>query len=113
MRRGEVWLINLDPTFGSEIRKSRPAVIVSEDAIGILPLRVVVPLTEWKERYAIAPWLVRVEPDGMNNLDKSSAMDAFQIRSVSQARFVSRMGQVSAVDPVSIVKAVQVVVGAS
>jgi mRNA interferase MazF len=63
-RRGEVWLINLDLTVGGEIRKTRPAVIVSEDAIGILPLRVVVPLTEWKARYAIAPWLVHIEPDG-------------------------------------------------
>lgn len=87
--------------------------IVSEDAIGILPLRVVVPLTEWKERYAIAPWLVRVEPDGDNNLDKPSAADAFQIRSVSQSRLVSRMGQVSTVDLDAIIGAVQVVVGAS
>ncbi len=113
MRRGEVWLINLDPTVGAEIRKTRPAVIVSEDAIGILPLRVVVPLTEWKERYAIAPWLVRVEPDGDNNLDKPSAADAFQIRSVSQSRFVSRMGRVSTVDLGAIIGAVRVVVGAS
>ena len=113
MRRGEVWLINLDPTVGAEIRKTRPAVIVSDDAIGILPLRVVVPLTEWKERYAIAPWLVQVQPDGENNLDKPSAADAFQIRSVSQTRFVSRMGQVSTVDLETIVRAVQVVVGAS
>ena len=37
MRRGEVWLINLDPTIGSEIKKTRPAVIVNDDAIGILP----------------------------------------------------------------------------
>jgi mRNA interferase MazF len=112
MRRGEVWLINLDPTVGAEIRKTRPAVIVSEDAIGILPLRVVVPLTEWKERYEIAPWLVRVEPDADNNLDKPSAADAFQIRSVSQTRFVSRMGQASTADLEAIVRAVQVVVGA-
>jgi mRNA-degrading endonuclease toxin of MazEF toxin-antitoxin module len=34
MRRSEIWLINLDPTVGSEIRKTRPAVIVSNDAIG-------------------------------------------------------------------------------
>jgi mRNA interferase MazF len=113
MRRGEVWLINLDPTVGAEIRKTRPAVIVSEDAIGILPLRVVVPLTEWKERYAIAPWLVRVEPDEHNNLDKPSAADAFQIRSVSQSRFVSRTGQVSTADLDAIIGAVQVVVRAS
>ncbi len=112
MRRGEVWLINLDPTVGAEIRKTRPAVIVSEDAIGILPLRVVVPLTEWKARYAIAAWLVRVEPDGENSLDKPSAADAFQIRSVSQTRFASRMGQVSTVDLDAIVRAMQVVVGA-
>jgi len=113
MLRGEVWLISLDPTVGAEIRKTRPAMIVSEDAIGVLPLRVVVPLTEWKERYEIAPWLVRVEPDGDNNLDKPSAADAFQIRSVSQKRFVSRLGQIEAADLEAIIRAVQVVVGAS
>ncbi len=34
MLRGEVWLINLDPTIGSEIRKTRPAVIVNDDSVG-------------------------------------------------------------------------------
>jgi mRNA interferase MazF len=46
MRRGEVWLINLDPAIGAEIRKTRPSVIVNDDAIGILPLKVIVPLTD-------------------------------------------------------------------
>jgi hypothetical protein len=55
MRRGEVWFINLDPAIGAEIRKTRPAVIVNDDAIGILPLKVIVPITDWKERYAVAP----------------------------------------------------------
>ena len=41
MLRGEVWLLNLDPTVGAEIRKTRPAIIVNDDAIGILPLKVV------------------------------------------------------------------------
>jgi mRNA interferase MazF len=95
MRRSEIWLINLDPAVGSEIRKTRPAVIVSNDAIGILPLKVVVPLTEWKDRYAIAPWLVRVEPNTENGLDKVSAADAFQVRSVAQERFVKRVGKLS------------------
>jgi mRNA interferase MazF len=84
MRKGEVWLINLDPTIGAEIQKTRPAVIVNEDAIGILPLRVIVPLTDWKERYQIAPWMVRIDPDMANGLSKLSAADAFQIRLVSQ-----------------------------
>ena len=46
MRRGDVWLINLDPTVGAEIKKTRPAVIVNDDAVGILPLKVIVPITE-------------------------------------------------------------------
>lgn len=95
MRRGEVWLINLDPTVGAEIKKTRPAVIVNDDAIGALPLRVIVPLTEWKERFAVAPWLVRVEPDEENALEKTSAADAFQVRSVSQDRFVRLLGKLS------------------
>lgn len=93
VRRGEVWLINLDPTVGAEIKKTRPAVIVNDDAVGALPLRVIVPLTEWKERFAVAPWLVRVEPDAENALEKASAADAFQVRSVSQQRFVRLLGK--------------------
>jgi mRNA interferase MazF len=52
MHSGEVWLINLDPTVGAEIRKTRPAVIVNDDAVGLLPLKVIVPVTEWKDRYS-------------------------------------------------------------
>ena len=95
MHRGEIWLLNLDPSVGAEIRKTRPCVIVSDDAVGILPLRVVVPVTEWKDRYAIAPWMLRLDPDARNGLTKPSAADAFQMRSVSLERFVQRVGEVS------------------
>ena len=95
MRRGEVWLINLDPTVGAEIKKTRPAVIVNDDAVGILPLKVIVPITEWKDRYAVAPWMVRLESDAESSLDKPSAADAFQVRSVAQERFVRRLGKLS------------------
>lgn len=95
MRRGEIWLINLDPTVGAEIRKTRPAVVVSDNAVGILPLKVIVPITDWKDRYAIAPWMVRLEPDRTNGLSKPSAADAFQVRSVAQQRFTQRRGSIS------------------
>jgi mRNA interferase MazF len=95
MQRGEIWLINLDPTVGAEIKKTRPAVIVNDDAIGRLPLRVIVPITDWKDRYALAPWMVKIEPDKENGLEKTSAIDAFQVRSVAQERFVKRIGEVS------------------
>lgn len=78
MRRGEVWLINLDPTVGAEIRKTRPAVIVNDDAVGILPLKVVVPITDWKERYTVAPWMSKINPDAHNGLSKPSAAVLFK-----------------------------------
>ena len=112
MRKGEIWLINLDPTIGAEIRKTRPAVIVSEDAMGILPLRVIVPLTDWKEHYTVAPWMILIVPDAQNGLSKPSAADAFQIRSVSQQRFVKPVGSLSDDQVRQILKAVQIVIGA-
>ena len=96
MRQGEIWEINLlSPTVGAEIKKKRPAVIINDDAIGILPLKVIVPITEWKERFQGAIWLVRVEPDNENKLVKPSAVDTFQIRSVSTKRFLRKTGSVS------------------
>jgi mRNA interferase MazF len=94
MRRGEIWLINLDPTIGAEIRKIRPAIIVNDDSVGILPLRVIVPITDWKERYGVAPWMIKIEPTATNGLDKRSAADAFQVRSVAQQRFIRKLGEV-------------------
>ena len=109
MRRGEVWLINLDPTIGAEIKKTRPAVIVNDDSVGILPLKVIVPITEWRDRYAVAPWMVRLEPDPENGLDKPSAADAFQIRSISQARFVRQLGKLPEATMQAITKALAAV----
>ena len=47
-RRGEIWLVDLNPTRGAEFRKTRPVVVVSSDEIGVLPIRLVAPITEWK-----------------------------------------------------------------
>ncbi len=109
MRRGEIWLINLDPTIGAEIKKTRPAVVVNDDAIGTLPLKVIVPITGWKDRYSIAPWMVRLEPDVENSLDKPSAADAFQVRSVAQERFVRCLGRLSSAAMQEITRALAVV----
>lgn len=96
MRRGEIWLVNLDPTIGAEMQKTRPAIIVSDDDVGILLLKVIVPLTDWKEQYGREGWMTRVQPSDQTGLRKVSAADAFQVRSISQARFVRRIGVVSA-----------------
>lgn len=94
MRQGEIWLINLEPTIGAEIKKTRPAVIVNDNALGKLPLKIIVPITDWKEGYGIAPWMVNIPPDNLNNLMKESSIDCFQIRSISEKRFIKRIGVV-------------------
>ena len=95
MKRTEIWLINLDPTIGAEIRKTRPAIIVNDDALGILPLRVIVPITDWNERYSNADWMVKLEVNTTNKLKKTSVADCFQVRSLSQTRMVKKIGQIS------------------
>lgn len=55
MKQKEIWIINLDPTIGSEIRKKRPCVILNNDAIGILPLKIIAPVTDYKEKHNIIP----------------------------------------------------------
>ncbi len=53
MKQNDIWLIDLDPTVGSEIKKTRPAVIVSDNSLVKLPLKNIVPLTDWKDRYEL------------------------------------------------------------
>jgi len=97
MKQGEIWLINLDPTVGAEIKKIRPAIIVSDDSLGKLPLKIIVPITDWKDRYEIAPWMIKLVPNSKNGLTKDSSADCFQVRSVSQERFVKKLGNISVV----------------
>ena len=95
MNRGEVWEVNLDPTLGAEIKKIRPCVIVSRDALARLPLRIIVPLTEWDPRFETAPWHILVEASPENGLSKKSSADTFQVRSIPQERLVRQLGVLS------------------
>src|SRR5947208_2596762 len=107
--KGEIWLVNLDPTMGDEMRKFRPAVVMSRDALGTLALRVVVPVTAWQDRFADCDWLVRLEPDASNGLEKVSAADTFQVRSISCRRFVRLLGRLSSSDQGLIVEGLRIV----
>ena len=94
MKQSEIWLTDLDPTKGAEIQKKRPVIIVSDDRLGKLPLKVIVPHTDWKTHYNIAPWMVKIEPHKNNGLSKTSAADCFQVRSLSQERLIKKLGNI-------------------
>jgi mRNA interferase MazF len=111
MRQREIWLVNLDPTIGSEIRKTRPCVIVGDDAIGILPLKLVAPITDLKERYRQVPWMVVLTPDTVNNLVKPSALDLFQVRCLSEERLVRKIGEITSLELAQVQVALKTVLG--
>lgn len=113
VRRGEIWLANFDPATGAEIRKVRPALVVSLNSIGRLPLRIVVPVTDWKADYGAFPWFVHLPADARNRLSKDSGADAFQTKSISIHRFDRRLGVVSDAQLDAVVSAIALCIGAS
>ena len=94
VKRGEIWIVNLDPVLGTEIRKTRP-VVVNSEAMGVLLIRLVAPITEWKDYFADNVWHVKLEPDAANGLTKPSGVDTLQLRGVDTLRFIRKLGEVS------------------
>lgn len=92
MKRGEIWLADLEPTWGDEMGKVRPVVIISRHGIG-LDLCLAVPATGWQDRFQPAPWMVRVDPAAGNGLTKASAINVFQVRCLSNQRFDLAQGR--------------------
>lgn len=77
IRRGDVWLVRLDPTVGSELRKTRPCVVVSPDGLSHLPVHLIVPLTggslpsSFRPEVKFAGRPGRFLPDQMRSVDRS------------------------------------------
>ena len=85
MNRGEVHLVRLDPTLGSEIQKTRPCVIVSPDELNAhLRTVIVAPLTTGVRAY---PWRIRCRFQ-----QRSGYVVLDQLRTVDRERLVKRLG---------------------
>ncbi len=88
VKRGEVYWVNLDPTIGTEIRKTRPALIISPDDMNaVLPRVIVAPLTSKGQPLGCRP---EVEFKG-----KPSRILLDQIRTVDKQRLGAKMGDIA------------------
>jgi mRNA interferase MazF len=87
-RRGEVHLVALDPTMGSEIRKTRPCVIVSPDELNLyLRTAIIAPMTTGGQAY---PWRI---PCRFHQRAGFVALD--QVRTVDRERLLKRIGRLA------------------
>jgi mRNA interferase MazF len=87
VKRGEVYWVNLDPTLGTEINKTRPALIVSPDDLNaVLPRVIVAPITSKGQPLGCRP---EVNFDGRN-----ARILLDQIRSVDKRRLLGKMGEI-------------------
>lgn len=111
IRRGEVWDVRFDPSEGDEIRKIRPAVVLTVAGAGRIQLQIVVPLTGWQPQFSRYFWMVNLKPTPANGLAKESAADAFQVKSVSMNRFQKKLGVLTADEVEEIVAAVALCIG--
>jgi mRNA interferase MazF len=102
MRRGEVWWVEFDPAVGSEIRKTRPAVIVSNDSANRnLSRVVVVPVTSSTGRQYPGEALVTIG-------GQSSKAMADQIMAADKARLKNQLGSLSKADMLALEDAIKV-----
>ena len=92
INQGEVWMIEFFPQVGSEMSKLRPAIVVSHNDIGRLPLKTIVPITDWKNNYSHYPWMLKMQESSLNGLSKTSAIDCFQVKNFANERFIEKIG---------------------
>lgn len=109
-KRGEIWYAELEPKVGAEMGKTRRTVVVSSDSVGVLPIKIIAPLTEWKNSFENNLWHVKVEPNSTNGLTKISAVDILQLHGIDVKRFKNKVGQLSAEEMEEIATAIAAVV---
>jgi len=96
-KRGDVWLVNLDPVIGREIAKTRPGVVISPDELNThLGTVLVAPLTS-----TIKPWPFRVH---VNFARRKGSIALDQLRAIDRARLVRRLGRVDAAPMLAVLR---------
>lgn len=90
--RGEVWLTNFNPPFGTELHKNRPALIISSNEVNKHHPRVIVILISTKNYSGLSVVTIASKESG---LDKESVVLPAEIRAVDKTRLIKKLGKIS------------------
>lgn len=108
IRRGEIYLVKLDPTVGKEIQKTRPALIIQNDVGNDhSPLTIVAPITSIKtgaKKYPIDVWVTPKE----SGLSKQSKVCLNQIRTIDKQRLIKKIGALTSRKMAEVDQAIQI-----
>ena len=105
--RGEVWLVD----FGTgESQSARPAVVLSTDAAGAIPLRLVAPVGAWSDGYSGSLWHVKIDAAATTGLARASMVDAMRLHGVESGRFLQKLGRISSTTMEEIATAIAIMV---
>ena len=100
MKRYELYLVNLDPTLGVEMKKTRPCLIISPDEMNRHVQSVIVaPLTT---QFRNIPSRIRINAGHVNGLSETSYAALDQIKTIDKVRCVSKIGIISDTDAVKV-----------
>ncbi|NJM78157.1 MAG: type II toxin-antitoxin system PemK/MazF family toxin [Acaryochloridaceae cyanobacterium RU_4_10] len=110
LKRGDIYLVNFDPTFGSEIRKTRPALILQNDIANIhSPITIVAAISTQFDETLYPTEVLAEAPEG--GLSANSVVLLNQIRSIDKQRLIKRLGTVNPETMQHINQALQVSLG--
>jgi mRNA interferase MazF len=109
-RRGDVYLVNFDPTIGAEIRKTRPAIILQNDiANRHSPITIVAAVTSQFEEPLYPTEVLIKTPEGGLSVDSVALLN--QIRSIDKRRLVKRLGIMKPETMALVERAIQISLG--
>ena len=91
-RLGSIWLVNFDPSIGTEIRKTRPAMIISGTIFNQRRKVTVLPITSSSPDSKLLPVVVALEPDGINGLTTDSLIICIDPMTFDKQRLVKQLG---------------------
>lgn len=107
VKRGDIWLVNLDPTVGHEIKKARPAVIIQNDlGNNYSPITIIAPLTS-QNLDKVYPIEVLIKKEILK-LDKDSKVLLNQIRAIDKTRLIKKLSKLDSETMIQVDEALKI-----